>query len=341
VKANKVRWLVVALGLGLCCVGAEPSLAQLGRHDRQDSFARDKEGQTRRGAVAMQHTATLRLEGLGTSVHTVTAHPFRHSTLYAGTSKGLLVSEDAGQSWSEALPGPTAQAVFAVAVHPANDQVLFVGTRDGLWKTEDAGNQWSKVTVGLPDRHVTLAMAFCAYAPYHAYLGTARHGVFHSVDGGHSWVPASQGLPAAPGDGHIMPVRSLLVDPANGEVAYVGSEMAGVFKTTDGGQTWQAINSGLPQLITRRTYPPQLAVSLEDPSILYVAVGRAEHSHLVRTALYRSTDGGQSWHLVDLRFPANITVLAVEVDPTDASTVAVRSTQGDFRITSPIIPLGK
>lgn len=335
-----MRWLVVALAFMLCYVGAGPSLAQLGQHDRQDLFARDKDRQTRPGSVAMQRTTTLRPEALGTSVYTVTAHPFRHSTLYAGTSQGLLVSDDAGQSW-EALPAPTTQAALAIAVHPANDQVLFVGTHDGLWRTEDAGNRWSKVTVGLPDRHVTLAMAFCVYAPHHAYLGTARHGVFHSVDGGHSWVPASQGLPAAPGDGHIMPVRSLLVDPANGEVAYVGSELAGVFKTTDGGQTWQAINSGLPQLITRRTYPPPLAVSLDDPSILYVAVGRAVHSHLLRTALYRSTNGGQSWHLVDVRFPANITVLAVEVDPTDASTVSVRSTQGDFRITSPIVPLGK
>lgn len=277
------------------------------------------------------------MDAFSEPVYHASTHPFDPARMFVGTRHGLFLSDDAGQTWSEVRLGGESKTVYTIASSPADYRVLLAGTRDGLMKSDDGGNQWVPITAGLPAGHVPLSISICAYAPDDVYMGTSRHGVFRSVDGGSSWEAARQGLPTAAGGTRMAPIRSLVVDPANAEVAYAGTELSGFFKTTNGGQTWQAINAGLPQLILRRTYPPRLAISPEDSSVIYAAIGRAVHSQLVRTFLYRSTNGGQSWQLVDMRFPPNITVLSLEVDATDQGIVFVRSLEGDFRVETPIV----
>lgn len=325
------------LGLVLYGLLAAPGVEQIGMSRADESTSGFASGSAPEATHSPERLASgLRIEALeealATRVYTVGI--WRSSRLYVGTENGLFVSDDQGQTWMELAINHESKAVFAVAVSPEVAQTLFVGTSRGLWKTEDGGRLWARIKAGLPTEYVALAMTFCAYAPRHAYLGTARHGVFRSFDGGNSWVPASAGLPGTLGGGDIAPVWSLLADPHNGEVAYIGTEVSGIYKTTDGGKTWQAINAGLPEVPIRRTYPPRLAISLADSSVLYAAIGNPIHSHLVRTALYRSTNGGASWHVIDTDLPSNLTVHSLEIDAADASTVYVRARQGEFAVSS-------
>ena len=312
----------------------ENTFAQIGKVDRENSSDLFLESGLKTENIAKRFGKGPRIRELGSNIYSISELTFRQSRIYVGAKRGLFVTDDDGQTWTKMAIDKESKAVFAVVVNPADDNILFAGNREGLWKSEDGGKVWSRVNIGLPAGCVPLSIAFSAYSPNDAYMGSSHHGVFRSFDGGNSWVPAGAGLPEAIGGNRITPVKSLLVDPNNGDVAYVATELSGIYKTTDGGKTWQAINVGLPQLFMRRTYPPRLAVSLDDPSIIYATIGRSVHSHLVRTYMYRSANMGKSWQIVETEFPPNITVLSLRVDPTDSSIVYVRSMQGDFRVST-------
>lgn len=298
-------------------------------------FARSSEGaQPEISAAASPLASNPRLEEFGTEVYAILEPQAQPSIIYVGTQRGLFVSDNAGQSWTELLIGNASRAALTVVAHPRDGQILFVGTREGLWQTIDGGKAWSRVTVGLPSGHIPLAVAFCRNTPRDVYLGTARHGIWRSFDGGASWVPASGGLPEARSGNGTVGITSLLADPEDADVAYAGTRLSGLFKTTDGGRSWRVMEGGLPRFSWRPTYPPRLAVSTQNSSILVAAIGRAMHAHLVRTTLYRSLDAGNSWQVMEVPLPANITILSLRLDTTDDTVLYIRSRWRDFMVTS-------
>src|SRR5438105_15781824 len=90
-------------------------------------------------------------------------------------------------------------------------------------------------------------------------------GVFKSTDGGGSWRPASTGLP------DVSTIQTLVIDPSTpstiyaGEVPFNGTGGAGVFKSTDAGNTWSSASTGLPNDIGVQT----LAIDPSTPGTLY------------------------------------------------------------------------
>ncbi len=117
------------------------------------------------------------------------------------------------------------------------------------------------------------------------WIGGATGGVWKTTDGGQSWNPTTDFLPA-------LSISSLVIDPSNPDILYAGTgeqtqnwRGAGIYKTTDGGLTW----SQLPATAASDFwFVNNIAVSPAAPSHLYAATN---------TGIWASLDGGQSWSL--------------------------------------------
>jgi len=101
-------------------------------------------------------------------------------------------------------------------------------------------------------------------------------GVYKSTDNGLTWDPTGDGRTTG------QDINALAVDPYNEEVVYAGTVEGGVFKTIDGGATWQACSQGLRVLDVRA-----LAIDPKNPQVLYAG---AENG-----GVYKSINGGTSW----------------------------------------------
>lgn len=234
-------------------------------------------------------------------------------TLYAGTLRGLVYkSRDGGALWRPF--GPELDGSVAnLWVDPAGG--VFAATVGGLFHTDHGGRAWADATRGLPATSVVSDLIFPSGSPQalagvYTYGGVGRDGVFASSDGGASWVLRSKGLSAldvtsvavAPdalwtianeilfkstdrGETwkrvRFEPVGLTIlvaVDPAAPETVYAELSDFSLWRSRDGGQSWE--RTGQPRVqISRLVFVPG------SPSTLYAA----------GNGLFKSTDGGATW----------------------------------------------
>lgn len=248
---------------------------------------------------------------------------------YAATESGLFVSDDEGRSWTKwklsvAGVALARQDVYAVA---AVNGTLWIGTHDGLLMTTQPDEGWRKITEGLPDGLIPLAIEVAATDARVMYLGSARHGVFRSEDGGHRWRAVNHGLPAAVGVAPISPIDHVVVDPSDSDTVYVSTDVNGFYMTDDGGRQWKAINEGLPGRLPYRTYAPRLAVHPRHPQVLYAVIGYPVHSHRIESRLYRSSNRGSRWDYVGT-LPDQLTVHTLLFNPDQPDQLMLGHDQG-------------
>jgi photosystem II stability/assembly factor-like uncharacterized protein len=256
------------------------------------------------------------------SVNHVIADPAT-GTLYAGGGDGWVGpavwrSTDRGQSWTrfdQGLAYPDGQdklkAVWSLARAHGR---LYAGVEPaGLFMSEDDGETWHHVQ-GLTD-HPTrpewvpgggglILHHIVAHPtdPGQLWVGISTAGVFHTADGGKSWTPRNQGTRCDfMGDGATYPeygqcVHSLAMAPGDGSLLYQQNH-CGMYKSTDGGQSWTSVENGLPSDFGFAT-----ATHPRDPETAYLLplVG-AEKRYAPdgKLAVWRTRDGGQTWQ--DLR----------------------------------------
>lgn len=124
--------------------------------------------------------------------------PANTSLIYTGSRQGrVMVSTDAGKSWTDATVGLPDRSITNITVNAANSSVAYVtfsGFNTGhIFKTSNAGVSWSDISANLPDIPVN-ALLLDARANTTLYAGTDI-GVFLSTNGGGSWQPFNEGLP--------------------------------------------------------------------------------------------------------------------------------------------------
>ncbi len=197
--------------------------------------------------------------------------------------------------------------VVAVAGVPSEPSTYYFGaTGGGVWKTTDSGLSWNPISDGQFKTGSVGAIAVADSDPNVIYVGMGEacirgnasngDGVYKSTDGGKTW--RNVGLQDSY---HIGAVR---IHPRNPDIVYVAAlghlwgpnEMRGVYRTTDGGQTWK-------QLLTKGpdTGAVDIAMDPSNPRVLYATFWQASRkpwrldSGGPNSGIWKSTDGGDTW----------------------------------------------
>ena len=253
--------------------------------------------------------------GRASAVAGIPGKPFQY---FMGTSGGgVWETDDAGTTWSNISDGFfEASSIGSIAVAPSNSSVIYVGTGEacirgdvqtgiGIYKSSDGGLTWKHS--GLPlSRHVARIRVHPTDPDivYAAVLGdvfgpSKDRGVYRSGDGGNSW---TRSLFVSERAGAV----DLAMDPNDPDILYAaiyqvmrspwilvsGGKDSGLYKTTDGGESWLEITNGLPGGIKGRI---GITVSPVDTQTIYVNV-----EALGAGGVYRSDDAGETFsHVSD------------------------------------------
>ncbi len=201
--------------------------------------------------------------------------------------------------------------VVAVAGHPTELATFYFGAcAGGVWKSDDGGTYWRNISDGYFSSAAVGAIAVSSSDPNVIFVGTgeactrgnvsAGDGVYRSTDGGRTW--SHVGLKETK---HISRVR---IHPTNPDIVYVAalgdifgdSEERGVFRTTDGGESWERVLHG-----DERSGAADLTMDPNNPRIMFAALWDARRkpwnfsSGGPGSALYRTTDGGDTWECLN------------------------------------------
>jgi hypothetical protein len=286
----------------------------------------------------------------GGGISALVIDPNTPTTIYAATSVGVFKSTDGGNSWTASpdsgLVVPAGQSnagqaltVTSLVIDPTNPQTLYGDNAFGVYKSTDGGNTW---TFSAASPASVTAISLAKATPTTLYVGTQTSGVFKSADGGSTWDSVSAGLPSQTVSGGTAfgNVRALVVDPTNANTVYIAMDNlssahagGGVFKSTDGGNTWQAINTGLPGSIVTT-----LAVDPVAPSTLYVGRSELDADAFVAkikpdgSALVYSTFlGGTRWNVGT----------GIAVDAAGNAYITGSTASTDFPTVNPLQPANK
>jgi photosystem II stability/assembly factor-like uncharacterized protein len=224
--------------------------------------------------------------------------PQTPTTLYGianpdGFKSRLLKSSDGGLSWTLLLQGKEEVGASTVAIDPQTPTTLYVGVNgDGL-KSRDGGRTWSSLWGPLPQPRAKEA---------HEPDSLVGYGVAPFKDVAH---PSPQ-----------HPIFSLAIDPHVPTTLYAGTS-EGVWKSTDGGLTWSAMNAGL-----RSLFPDTMPF---DPLVLHLVLDPITPTTLYASinGIVKSADGGKSWTVLKGRWPANYEIEALALDPKTPTTLYV------------------
>ncbi len=222
-------------------------------------------------------------------------------TLFLGAD-GIYKSVDSGDSWKKVLSG---YMVMALAASPAyaTDHTLFAGAYlSGIYKSSDGGDTWTASNVGLsPTMVFSLAISPGFSSDHTIFAGLYKTGVFKSSDGGATWSASNAGISTSS-------VLSLAISPAFGTdqtlftavtdgVYGSGGPYYKIYKSVDGGLTWNRSDSGISGSISELGISPGYA---SDRTIFaYTSSG-----------VYKSTDGGVIWSLLEATFSAKSLALS-------------------------------
>ena len=225
---------------------------------------------------------------------------------------GVFKTTDGGNTWVPMTDKYFGGTIGYIAVAPSNPDIVYVGGGefpvrgnvshgDGMWKTTDGGKTWA--FLGLADtRHISRVRVHptnpdLVYvgAQGHVWGPNAERGVFRSKDGGKSWAKI---LYRNDSTG----IADLAMDPTNPSVLYAGfwqvyrkpwtlesgGKGSGMFKSTDGGDTWSEItrNKGLPAGLWGNI---GISVSGANAQRIYANIEAEEGG------IFRSDDGGATW----------------------------------------------
>ncbi len=213
-------------------------------------------------------------------------------------------------------PFRAGRTVGAVGI-PSQPNVFFVGVNNGgVWKTDDYGRTWNPIFDDAPTGSIG-DLAVSPSNPNVIYVGTGEglhrpdlavgDGMFKSVDGGKSWEHI--------GLNDIQQVSRVIVHPTNPDIVFVAglghpygaNEMRGVFKSTNGGETWKKT-----LYINHNTGAIQVEFDMNNPQILFANMwehqeGPWENASFSgpNSGLYKSTDGGETWRKIKKGLPSS------------------------------------
>jgi len=247
------------------------------------------------------------------SVYSLIIDPANHQTIYAamidenGNGGGIYKSIDGGGSWQPTLLTP----VSSLAIDPADSQTLYAGTLSGgVIKSGDGGSTWALCIFTLSGGDFpVIQLAIDPTSTQTIYAVTYFEGsMYKSTNGGVTWQPVIGNL-----TGNSSIINTVSIDPSKHDGIYIGTE-DGVYKSINGGISWSQAGSELFY-----TSVGCIAIDPSSSQTIYASVYNDRNSTDI---LYKSTDGGDSWHEISNGLPSdNSFFVALAIAPTAPQTL--------------------
>jgi photosystem II stability/assembly factor-like uncharacterized protein len=286
------------LALGACLVsalGAEPQVPSLSGAMRWRMIGPHRGGRTKAASGV----------------------PSQPNVFYiAATNGGIWKSTDFGRAWVPIFDDQPTGSIGALAVSPSDPDIIYAGsgeglqrpdlsTGDGIYKSTDAGRTWTHL--GLRDGQQIPQIVVDPKNPDRLFVAVLGHpygpneerGIFRSTDGAKTFQKV---LSKDDDTGGV----DVALDPQNPDVVYAvlwesrqapwengvfSGPGSGLFKSSDGGNTWRRLTRGLPTFAEDGLGRIGITIAPSEPKRLYATVEAERHG-----GLYRSDDGGAGWY---------------------------------------------
>ncbi len=238
-----------------------------------------------------------------------------------------------GLKWRSIGPAWASGRIADFAVNAKNPKEYYVAVASGnVWKTENNGTTWKPVF----DKYGAYSMGIVELDPNNSnvvWVGTGENnhqralgygdGVYKSMDGGKSF--KNMGLKES------RQIGGIVIDPRNSDVVYVAAEGSawgpggdrGLYKTIDGGTTWEKILE-----ISENTGVNNIVMDPSNPDILYATSEQRRRTSFTKigggpeSAVYKSTDAGANWRKIMDGLPkVDLGGMGIDVSPVDPNLV--------------------
>lgn len=248
----------------------------------------------------------------------------------ASASGGVWKTNNGGTTWEPIFDKQSTSSVGDIAISPSNPDIIWVGTGeannqrssswgDGVYKSENGGKTWEHMGlrasqhIGRIVVHPTNSNIVFVAAQGPLWTDGGERGLYKSTDGGKTWKAV---LRISPHTG----VTDVIMDPTDPSIMYAaafqrqrkaysfvgGGPESGIYKSIDGGDTWNKVTEGLP---TRDIGRIGLSVSRSQPRTVYASL------ETNTTEVYRSDDYGASWTKKGTYFQFPWYMGQIRVDP--------------------------
>jgi photosystem II stability/assembly factor-like uncharacterized protein len=248
----------------------------------------------------------------------------------AAASGGVWKTVNGGTTWEPVFDKQSTASIGDIALAPSNPEIVWVGTGeannqrssswgDGVYKSENGGKTWefmglrTSQHIGRIVIHPTNPNIVYVAAVGPLWADGGERGLYKTTDGGKTWKAV---LTISPHTG----VTDVVMDPTDPSIMYAaalqrqrkaysfvgGGPESGIYKSTDGGDTWKKVTEGLPKRDIGRI---GLSVSRSQPRTVYASM------ETNTTEVYRSDDFGESWTKKGTYFQFPWYMAQIRVDP--------------------------
>ncbi len=301
---------------------------------------------------------------IGGRVNTIAVNPEQANEMMLGyASGGIFKTTDNGDNWEPVFDDQDILSISDVQYDPNDPDIVYVGTGDhnisgypvtgdGVYKSLDGGATWDEMglteagvisEIGISPSNSSIVYAASMGLPFER---TEDRGLYKTIDGGESWEQVFY-LNDSTG------VIDIEVHPDNADIVYaatwtrirnnreslIASDQTGIFKTSDGGETWERLTDGLPlgELVR-----PGLAMYSGDPDIVFATFVSNEPSEDCNSpfrleGIYKTNNAGETWDKIpnsgDFALPCDVFrgfgwyFGKIRVNPMDENDISILSVE--------------